>query len=168
MEHAITVREVEPADLPAVRRRNAENVPLVGPLDEERITLFLSDDAVTFLVATAADDDVVGLFVGVVEGVPYGSPNYRWFAERHARFAYVDRIALAPDARGTGLADRLYDDWSAAAAAAGREVVCAEVNVEPPNERSLAFHARRGFVEVDRLSPYGDGGEVVSMLERRL
>jgi predicted GNAT superfamily acetyltransferase len=40
-----------------------------------------------------------------------------------------------------------------------------EVNLVPRNEVSLAFHARRGYVEVGRL---GDEDHVVSLLEKPL
>lgn len=162
------IRPYAAPDQEAVRALNAANVPLVGPLTDPRLALFAHDAQVTFDVATDATDAVVGLFVGMPQGVAYDSPNYHWFAARHERFHYVDRIALAPEARGTGLAARLYERWVAAASAAGAPVVCAEVNVEPPNRRSLAFHATQGFVEVGRTAPYGDQGEVLAMLELRL
>lgn len=161
----IVVRDLRPDDLAVVRALNAANVPAVGPLDDDRVALF-STTADAWWVAVDGDE-VVGLFVGLLAGHDYTSPNYRWFAARYDQFAYVDRIALAATARGTGLADRLYDLWEDVGRAAGASVVCAEVNVEPPNRRSLAFHERRGFVEVATLSPYGDG-QRVAMLTREL
>jgi len=148
-----------------VRALNAANVPLVGRLDDARLALFAHDERVTFEVAVDGAGAVAGLFVGMPQDVAYESPNYRWFATRHDRFHYVDRIALAPAARGSGLAQQLYARWVEAARAAGAPVVCAEVNAEPPNERSLAFHAALGFVEVGRTAPHGDGGELLAMLE---
>jgi predicted GNAT superfamily acetyltransferase len=158
----VVVRPIRRDDLPATAALNAANVPAVGPLDDDRVELFLA--AATWLVGVR-DGDVVATFVGLREGVPYTSPNYRWFAHRHERFAYVDRIALAPAVRGTGLADDVYRRWVRAAAGDDVPVVCAEVNVEPPNPRSLAFHARHGFTvvaEEDR----DDGAYRVAMLER--
>jgi predicted GNAT superfamily acetyltransferase len=159
------IRPVRRADLPAVRALNAANVPAVGPLDDDRVELFLTA-AEAFWVAVA-DDAVVGLFVGLLAGHDYASPNYRWFAQRNERFAYVDRIALAPEARGSGLADTLYDRWEEVARSADVAVLCAEVNTVPPNPRSLAFHRRRGVLPVAEVAPYGDDRRV-AMLQKDL
>lgn len=158
------VRPLEAADLDAVRELNAANVPAVGVLDDDRVALFRR--AATWWVALH-DDTLVATLVGLREGVEYASPNYRWFADRHPRFAYVDRIAVAPAARGTGLAQQLYERWFALARTDEVPVVCAEVNVVPPNPRSTAFHLRLGFSSVAELAPY-DGDERVALMERAL
>jgi len=157
------IRPFTADDEEAVRAVNEANVPEVGALDDDRLALFRAQ-AWAFDVVEV-DGRVLGLFVGLHEGLPYGSPNYRWFAERHARFAYVDRIALQPDARGLGIADALYDRFEAWAAGTGRPVVCAEVNVAPPNPRSMRFHERRGFAVVGEQAPYGTD-ETVAMVEK--
>jgi predicted GNAT superfamily acetyltransferase len=71
-----------------------------------------------------------------------------WFRERYGRFVYVDRVVVAPAARGRGHARRLYDELFERAASAGHEVICCEVNRDPPNPASDGFHATLGFVEV--------------------
>ena len=40
-----------------------------------------------------------------------------------------------------------------------------EVNVDPPNHGSLAFHASRGYAEVGRL---GEPGHVVGLMVKEL
>src|SRR4051812_2035101 len=40
----------------------------------------------------------------------YASPNFQWFRARYPRFVYVDRIVVAPSARGRGYARLLYRD----------------------------------------------------------
>ena len=159
------IRDVDPADDAVVKALNAANEPEVGPLDDDRFRLFVAE-AARFRVVDL-DGEVAGLFVALTEGVAYGSPNYRWFADRHPRFAYVDRIALAPALRGLGVADALYGELEGWAASTGRPVLCAEVNVVPPNPRSMRFHERRGFAVVGELAPYG-GDERVAMVERPL
>src|SRR5437016_795621 len=78
----------------------------------------------------------------------YDSPNFLWFCARYPRFVYVDRIVVASSARGRGHARRLYDDLFEQAIAAGHDRVVCEVNSQPPNPASDAFHAALGFVEV--------------------
>lgn len=73
------------------------------------------------------------------------SPNFNWFAKRYRRFIYVDRIAVAEHARRQGVAARLYQALFAVAADAGHTIVGAEVNADPPNLASDAFHAAQGF-----------------------
>lgn len=160
-----TIRDVSLSDVDAVTAVNAANEPEVGPLDETRVALFL-DGAERFQLVEL-DGEVVGVFVGLVEGMDYQSPNYRWFCDRHDRLAYVDRIALQPPARGMGIAAAIYDDFGAWADESGRPVLCAEVNTVPENARSLAFHRRRGFTVVDEIAPYG-GDERVAMVELAL
>lgn len=162
------IRPRTPDDDDRIRRVNAANVPEVGPLDDDRLALFATIGAAGAdgrFDVVELDGELVGIFVGLAEGVPYASPNYRWFLDRHDRFAYVDRIALEPEARGLGIADELYASFEAWAARTGRAVVCAEVNVEPPNPRSMRFHERRGFTVVGELAPYGTD-ERVAMVEK--
>ncbi len=81
------------------------------------------------------------------ETADYKSPNFLWFQSRYQNFAYIDRVITAADARGQGLARALYENLFAHARAAGKPVVTCEVNIDPPNPGSDAFHARMGFSE---------------------
>ena len=95
------------------------------------------------------------------------SPNFIWFRARYPRFVYVDRIVVAPSARGRGCARRLYDDLFEHAARAGNDRVVCEVNKTPPNPASNAFHAALGFVEVGSASVHG-GSRTVRYLSHTL
>ena len=86
----------------------------------------------------------------------YDSPNYQWFRARYSRFVYVDRVAVAPTARGLGLARWLYADLFGHVAAAGHDMVLCEINLDPPNPASDALHGSLGFAEVGRAAI--DGG----------
>ena len=88
------------------------------------------------------------------------SSNYRWFKTRYRRFVYVDRIIVAPSQRGCGVARGLYEELFAAARLADQELIGCEVNVDPPNLGSDAFHEALGFEEVGR-SAILDGRKVV-------
>jgi len=110
---------------------------------------------------------VDALFIGLEQGTDYDSPNYRWFEQRFERFAYVDRIVVAVAARGRGLARLLYEDFFRAAKARGHSRVCCEVNYDPPNPESDAFHARMEFKEIGRAT-LPDRGKSVRYLLREL
>ncbi len=153
------------ADVDDLVRVNAANEPEVGPLDEDRIELFFA--AADRFQLVELDGAVMGVFVGLVEGIDYSSPNYRWFCARNESFAYIDRIALQPEVRGSGIAAAIYEGFETWAREAGHPVLCAEVNTVPPNPRSLAFHHRCGFTVVDEIAPYG-GEERVAMVEKAL
>jgi len=101
------------------------------------------------------------------QGADYDSPNFQWFRARYPRFVYVDRIVVAPSARGRGCARKLYHDLFEHAARAGYERVVCEVNSRPPNPESDAFHAALGFVEVGSASVHG-GSRTVRYLARTL
>jgi predicted GNAT superfamily acetyltransferase len=70
----------------------------------------------------------------------------------------VDRIALAPAARGSGTGERLYRELLALLAAdpdrVGLPLAC-EVNTRPANPGSLRFHQRLGFAEIG-ANDHGD------------
>jgi predicted GNAT superfamily acetyltransferase len=97
----------------------------------------------------------------------YDSPNFLWFRERYPRFVYIDRVAVAPVARGRGHARRLYADLMEAATARGHDLVLCEVNSAPPNPASDAFHAALGFTEVGQADIHG-GSKTVRYLMRTL
>jgi uncharacterized protein len=97
----------------------------------------------------------------------YDSPNFLWFRARYPRFAYVDRIVVAASARGRGCARRLYDDLFEHAVRIGHDRVVCEVNRDPPNPASDAFHAALGFAEVGTASIH-NGSRTVSYLLRSL
>lgn len=96
-----------------------------------------------------------GLLIAFDQDADYRSPNFLWFKARFSRFVYVDRVAVAEAARGQGVARRLYDDLFAAARDARHDRIVCEVNVDPPNPASAAFHARFGFSEIGRADLAG-------------
>lgn len=101
------------------------------------------------------------------EGADYDSPNYLWFRARHSRFVYVDRVAVDRAMRKRGLAQLLYEDLFRCAAGAGHDRIVCEVNSDPPNPASDAFHEALGFTEVGHAAIHG-GAKTVRYLSRSL
>jgi uncharacterized protein len=158
------IRDATRADWPAILALNEDAVRFTGVMDAARLEHLAA--LACYLRVIEEEGGVVGFLLGFREGTDYDSPNYIWFNSRFDKFHYVDRIVVAPESRGRGLADHLYDDFEAFARANGAPCITCEVNVEPPNPVSLKFHARRGFHEVGR-QPYGPD-KIVSLLQHVL
>lgn len=145
-------RAATAADWPAIVALNNAEVPHVGPLTLDDAERFFRSAEI--LVADAEPESdrpgPVALLVLMTEGADYESPNYEWFASRYPRFEYVDRIVVRDDRAGSGIGRALYDLAVARTVDGARPVLTAEVNLEPPNDRSLAFHRQYGFAEIGR------------------
>jgi predicted GNAT superfamily acetyltransferase len=76
-------------------------------------------------------------------------------------------VAASGRGRGRGLARRLYLDLFERATRGGHICVVCEVNSEPPNPASDAFHAALGFAEVGSASIH-NGSKTVRYLLRPL
>jgi len=155
------LRPVTDADAPDVLALNERNVEALAPLGEDRFAQ-LRGWADRFDVLES-DGAFAGFVVTFGPGTQYDSDNYRWFTERHGEhgFYYLDRIVLDEDFRRQGLGGFVYDALETVAARHGRMAL--EVNVVPRNDASLAFHERRGYVEVGRL---GDPDHLVALMEK--
>jgi predicted GNAT superfamily acetyltransferase len=111
--------------------------------------------------------EVDALLLAFDQDADYDSPNFLWFRAHYQRFVYVDRIVVAPVARGRGYAHRLYDELFERARGAGHDQVVCEVNTQPPNPASDAFHLTMGFREVGGDVIHG-GRKTVRYLRRAL
>jgi uncharacterized protein len=135
------------SDFDWVLALSAENEVETSSLDISSLRAMAADAFVADIVEPEA-----GYLLVFDERAAYQSVNYLWFRERHRRFAYVDRIVISAAARGAGLARGLYESLFVKARAAGHDMVCCEVNLDPPNPASDAFHERIGFTEAGRAT----------------
>ena len=156
------LREIRRADWPTLLELNGASVRELSELDEQRLESLLS--WAQRGLAVEHDGAVVAFALAIAPGTPYDSDNYRWFGTRFERFLYLDRVVVSGAMRRRGIGGRLYDAIEATAARFER-MVC-EVNLLPPNEASLAFHAARGYVEIGRLEH--PGGKLVALLTKEL
>ncbi|MEP6665242.1 MAG: GNAT family N-acetyltransferase [Nocardioidaceae bacterium] len=156
------IRPFSDRDVEAVLALNEESVWALSPLDEPGLTL-LRDEAACTLVSELGDE-VAGFAVAYAPRASYGSINYAWHSERFDDFLYLDRIAVSKAHRRQGIATGLYDEIEQRASPHSR-MVC-EVNYDPPNLESLAFHTHRGYREIGHLLQLN--GHVTVMLEKPL
>jgi predicted GNAT superfamily acetyltransferase len=137
-----------PSDLAALTAVQHERVLALNNAHATELS-WLEPDELGHLVAEAFSARNVGdcdaFLIAFDQDADYRSPNFLWFRERYPRFVYVDRIVVAPTARGRGLARKLYEDLFARATAAGHHLITCEVNAQPPNPASDAFHTALGF-----------------------
>lgn len=142
------LRNLTALDVPAVLALNNDAAPAVPSSSEEELRELLRLSSFGF--AAISHDEVVGFVLGFEPGVAYASPNYLYFETRGTDYLYIDRIVVAEEARGMRIGQTLYRRVIDLAVDQGRTEVTCEVNIEPPNPGSLAFHSRLGFSEVDQ------------------
>ncbi len=161
LPHGVTLRALTVADAPLIVELNDAAYPAVPitPAEEMAALLEHSDCA----VALERESAIVALLITLPPGRAYASENYVWFSQRGTDFRYVDRIVVAESERGTGLGALLYGLVMDVARREGRAEVTCEVNLDPPNPGSMAFHGRMGFDEVG-TQPTKGGAVTVALL----
>ena len=155
-------RSIAAADEAAVLALNNAHAVELSWLDAARLAHLLQQ---AFHARTIGDLDA--FLIAFDQAADYDSPNYLWFRQRHARFVYIDRVVVTAAARGRGHARRLYANLFDRARDAGHDLVVCEVNADPPNPASDAFHAALGFIEVGSASIHA-GSKTVRYLARRI
>ncbi len=148
-------------DLSAVRALNETALPHVNSVTLEEMKRFLRQ-ATYFKVIEDEEKGILGFLIALKPGLDYASENYRWFSRNFDDFLYIDRIVVAVDGRGLGLGSLLYSDLIENARNLASRVTC-EVNSQPPNPQSMAFHTKFGFITVGSQATEGGSKEVALM-----
>lgn len=160
-----TLRPYRGTDLDALVAINDGAHPAVPITPRDELAGLIAMSTVSVVVDVAGEP--AGFVLGMPPELSYESENYRYFSGRARElarpFVYVDRIVLAPAMQGRGLGPRLYAAVFDEARRVGALEVLCEVNIEPPNPGSLAFHTRLGFAEVGRQQTHG-GENTVALL----
>ena len=149
------IRDILPTDLPALLALNNAEAEAVNAQTSEGMAALL---ARAWAARMAADGS--GFLVAFDAATPPQGPNHAWFTARESSFAYVDRVVVRPDRRGQGVARALYADVARLAAAERMDVLCCEVNLDPPNPGSLLLHEKLGFLPVGEATDRRNGKRV--------
>jgi predicted GNAT superfamily acetyltransferase len=161
-----------PQSHPVIQPLSAATEPLLALNNDHAVELspltFRELDQIiraSFFSATINASEA--LLIALDQSSAYEHVNFLWFRQRYERFVYVDRVVTSPSARGKGYARALYLDLFRRAKSAGHTQILCEVNLDPPNPVSDAFHTSLGFDEVGRAVIY-DGAKTVRYLLRLL
>ena len=141
----------DPPDEDAILALNEAHRTQTSALDAPMLDALLSQALHVGLRNRGRDAFLIALDQDALSG----SPNFQWFKTRYRRFVYIDRVIVAPAKRGRGIARGLYEELFAAAEQASHSLVACEVNIEPPNPASDAFHEALGFSEIGRAVIHG-------------
>jgi uncharacterized protein len=90
--------------------------------------------------------DGAGFILAFDEGADYDNANFNWCKARYERFVYIDRVIIDAARQGQGLGRKLYAHLFAHATD-HHNILC-EINSDPPNPASEAFHLSLGFTVV--------------------
>lgn len=158
------IRALAPGDLAAALILNEAALPAVNTHTADSFATLIAQADRSWVVD--AGGTLAGLLVSFGPGATYQSAHYRWLQERFENFRYVDRVIISPDHQRLGLGSKLYSALEQHARDAGAGRLLCEVNVEPPNPQSVAFHTRSGWTPIEdrALSP----DKVVRYFERSL
>jgi predicted GNAT superfamily acetyltransferase len=139
------IRVAVPGDFESICALNLAEVRHTSPMDLLRLTEL--HGLACYHKVACVEGGIAAFLLAVCHGAAYENENYQWFARRHERFVYVDRVVVSSGFRGRGLGAQLYEDLFRHAREHGIPRVTCEYNLVPPNEASRAFHDKFGFQE---------------------
>lgn len=142
---SVTVRAAAPGDFETICLLNLADVQHTSSMDVARLQAL--NDLSCYHKVGCVDGHVAAFLLAMSNGAPYENDNFAWFAQRYARFLYVDRVVVSSAFRGLRLGSLLYEDLFRYARLNGLPWVTCEYNIVPPNEPSRRFHDKFGFKE---------------------
>jgi predicted GNAT superfamily acetyltransferase len=160
------LRDYRPEDLPRLHVINEGAYPGVASETIEKLG-HICDESVIRVIAEI-DGEIAGFCLALAAGADYDSVNFLWFGERYGDFVYLDRVAVDPAFKRRGVGRAMYAEVERLIAerCPTAEQFTLEVNIEPRNDESLAFHHALGFVEVGQQDT--DYGTTVSLMTKPL
>ena len=157
------IHDLSSLDATVILSLNNAHAKETSSLDEASLTALLT----MAFYARGIDRGATALLIALDHNATYASPNFMWFKASGQPFVYIDRVIVSSSARGRGIARLLYGDLFAAAKQAGHDRVVCEVNIEPPNLVSEAFHVALGFGGVGQATIH-NGTKTVRYFEKML
>ena len=139
------VSKVEIDDLSIIRVINDEAIPAVNSVSVEEFVWFHKNSI--YFKKISLDESLAGFLLVLPMNIPYKSLNYTWFSERYNNFAYIDRIAVKEEFKGSGIGTLLYTDLEKSLPKEIKMIAC-EYNIKPLNMISKNFHQKMLYKNV--------------------
>ena len=148
----IKVRHLSMNDRYEVLRINAAARPAVAALDEIEAARVLGLPN-HHLVATNSAGTVLAYILAFDANSSYDGEEFQEFLlKTPAPFVYIDQVAVHAAWRGMGIGKAFYGALESIAELRDCHLLCADVNTDPPNPGSMAFHKRIGFASIGSLA----------------
>ena len=87
----------------------------------------------------------IGMLIAFDENADYDSENFLYLKSIEKDFVYIDRVMVHKQHQGMGIGTGFYETLIEMAAEEGKTKLLCEVNIDPENEISIAFHEGMGF-----------------------
>jgi predicted GNAT superfamily acetyltransferase len=139
------VSKVEIDDLSIIRVINDEAIPAVNSVSVEEFVWFHKNSI--YFKKVSLDESLAGFLLVLPMNIPYKSLNYTWFSKRYDNFAYIDRIAVKEEFKGSGIGTLLYTDLEKSLPKGIKMIAC-EYNIKPLNMISKNFHQKMSYKNV--------------------
>jgi predicted GNAT superfamily acetyltransferase len=162
-ENRNAICDLSSLDATAILLLNNANAKETSALDDASLKTLLD----MAFYARGIDRGGTAFLIALEHSAAYVNANFTWFKASRESFVYIDRIIVSISARGQGIARTLYEDLLAAAKRRGHDRVVCEVNIEPPNPVSEAFHVALGFEAIGQATIH-NGMKTVRYFEKKL
>lgn len=156
------IQSVQHYDLEVIHNLNESVLPHVNSIPISDFEEFM--EISSFFLVIEEEGEVAGFIIVIGPDQSYDSENYSYFSANYNSFDYVDRIVIGEKFRGKGFGSKLYQYLFEQSKE--KRITC-EVNIKPPNPKSIQFHQMLGFEEVDQHFSEG-GKKYVSLMVRKL
>lgn len=130
---------------------NQANLSDVDSINIENLGRVLADSKIA-LVAIEPEGSVVGFCMVIDESCGYLSDRAAWATATSKSGLHIDRVVFDMNFSGFGLGLALYNELDQRIIESGATTLTSLVRVDPPNEHSVFFHNKRGFVEIGRAT----------------
>lgn len=160
-----SIRPLDPDDFEQVLSLNAGAQPNVFLLDRAELARLQLLSRSHIVVAQS--QVVLGYALAFSRADAYDGEEFLVLRSLISEpFVYVDQVVVQGSLKGTGIGRRLYEALAQVGSSRGACSLCCEVNTEPPNPSSLAFHRHMGFSAVGSLAT--KDGRNVELLQKHL